>query len=226
MYHIMALSIAEILLVYLIPLLALALLWLGVSAIIYALVHSRLNFDFKHDLLRKFEEKRALPSGRARLSFFYVAKLLLGDSCVQAAFLYRISRYLARLKLRTLAEAVYAFARFATHADLSPWANIGPGLYLYHGLGTVVGKGACIGRRALICHGVSIGGGAVLGDDVKVWAGAQIMAQVTIGDRSEVGANAVVMADCPADSILFGVPARLAGKKPVAGLEPDLQPPA
>jgi serine O-acetyltransferase len=142
---------------------------------------------------------------------------LLGDSCVQAAFLYRISHFLANRRLRTLAEIVYSFSRFATHADLSPWANIAPGLYLYHGLGTVVGKGAHVGRRALICHGVSIGGGAILGDDVKVWAGAQILGKVTIGDRSEVGANAVVMTDFPSDSILFGVPARLAGTtKPAA----------
>ena len=176
------------------------------------LIHSPLDFDFKHDVLVKFETKRKLPSGRERLSYFYFARLLLGDNCIQAAFLYRISRFLAHHRMRSLAELVYAVAKFATHADVSPWANVGPGLYLYHGLGTVIGKGSTIGARALICHGVSIGGGARLGDDVKVWAGAQVLASVSIGDRSEVSANAVVTADFPAESILFGIPARVAGK--------------
>jgi serine O-acetyltransferase len=84
----------------------------------------------------------------------------------------------------------------------------------------VIGKGSVIGERALICHGVSIGGGAKLGDDVKVWAHAQVMAKVSIGDRSEVSANSVVMQDFPADSIIFGMPARLAGKTATAQQQP------
>jgi serine O-acetyltransferase len=207
-----ALSFTDLLIVYAIPIAFLILLWLAVSFVVWALIRSPLDFDFKHDVMVKFETKRKLPSGRERLSFFYFARLLLGDNCIQAAFLYRIARFLAAHRLRSLAEGVYGIAKFATHADISPWANVGPGLYLYHGLGTVIGKGSTIGKRALICHGVSIGGGAKLGDDVKVWAHAQVMAWVTIGDRTEVSANAVVMQDFPADSILFGMPARLAGK--------------
>jgi serine O-acetyltransferase len=76
----------------------------------------------------------------------------------------------------------------------------------------VIGKTSRVGSRALICQGVTIGGRVTIGDDVKVWAGAQVLRGVTVGDRSEVGANAVVMADFPEDSIIFGVPARLAGK--------------
>jgi serine O-acetyltransferase len=219
-----ALSLGELALIYLIPVAAFVALWLGVSLILYLLVRSRLDFDFKQDLLRKFDEKRGLPSGVGRLSLLYVAKVLLGDNCIQAAFLYRIARYFASHRLRTFAEIVYAFSRFATHTDLSPWANIAPGLYLYHGLGTVVGKGSTVGKRALICHGVSIGGGATLGDDVKVWAGAQIVAGVTIGDRTEVGTNAVVMTDFPSDSILFGIPARLAGRR--EGPQSEVESPA
>jgi serine O-acetyltransferase len=208
-----AVSLADAALLYLLPLLFLVGLWIVSSFIVYVLVRSRLEFDFKHDLLRKYEDKRPLPSGAARLSFFYVAKLLLGDNCVQAVLLYRVSHFFAVRKLRTPAELVHAFSRFVTHADLAPWATIGPGFYVYHGHGTVVGKGARIGRRLLICQGVSVGG-ATIGDDVKLWAGAKVIGPVTIGDRSEVGANAVVIASVPADSIVFGVPARLAGKKP------------
>jgi serine O-acetyltransferase len=198
--------------VYAIPLLALLLLWLLTSLIIYLGIVSPLEFDFKGDILRKFEDKSALPSGPPRLSFLYVAQLLLGDNCVQATFLYRVSHFFARRKLARVALAIHAFSRFATHADISPWAQIGPGFYLYHGMGTVIGKGVRAGSRVLICQGVSVGG-AEIGDDVSLWAGAQVIGHVAIGDRSEVGANAVVINDVPADSIVFGIPARLAGKK-------------
>jgi serine O-acetyltransferase len=208
-----ALSLVDAALLYLVPILFLVGLWIVGSFVVYVLLRSPLDFDFKQDVLRKHEDKRPLPSGAAQLSFFYVAKLLLGDNCVQAVLLYRMSHFFAVRKLRTPAELLHAFSRFITHADLSPWATIGPGLYVYHGHGTVVGKGARIGRRLLICQGVSIGG-AKIGDDVKLWAGAKVVGSVAIGDRSEVGANAVVIASVPADSIVFGVPARLAGKKP------------
>ena len=205
----LALSLAEAVVLYLVPLGALVALWLLVSLVVYLAVRSRLEFDFKHDLLRKFEEQRTLISGAGRkLSWLYIAKLLLGDNCVQAALLYRVSRFLAARRLRPLAEAIHAFSRFATHADLSPWADIGPGLYLYHGLGTVVGKGSQVGRRALICQGVSLGGGPSIGDDVTLWAGAKVIGPVHVGDRSEIGANAVVVGDVPADSVAVGVPAR------------------
>jgi|tagenome__1003787_1003787.scaffolds.fasta_scaffold20314945_2 serine O-acetyltransferase len=216
----LALSVGDLLLIYAIPIALFIAAWLVVSLVVWLLVRSRLDFAFKHDLLAKFEAKLILPSGRRRLSYFYVARLLLGDNCIQAAFLYRISHWLVRHRMRALAELVYAVSKLFTHTDVSPWANIGPGLYLYHGLGTVIGKGSTIGRRALICHGVSIGGGATLGEDVKVWAHAQIMAKVTIGDRTEVSANSVVMQDFPPDSILFGMPARLAGKTSSAPAEP------
>ena len=216
----LALTVLDLAIVWLVPIAFLVALWLLASAVIYVLVHSRLEFDFKHDVRRKFDEKRGLPSGRDKLSFLYLAKVLLGDSCVQAVLLYRISRFFANHRMRTLAEVVNSFSRLVTHTDLSPWSNIAPGLYLYHGLGTVVGKGATVGRNALICHGVSIGGGATLGDDVKVWAGAQILAKVSIGDRTEVSANAVVTTNFPADAILFGVPARQAGGKPTPATQP------
>ena len=57
-----AFSISEIVVLYTVPLLALILIWLGTSMLLYALVRSPARFDFKEDLLRKFEAKRLLPS--------------------------------------------------------------------------------------------------------------------------------------------------------------------
>lgn len=209
----LAVSIGELVLIYAIPVAALFTVWLVISVGMYLAIRSSADFDFKRDLLRKFEGKKRLRSGPSRLSFLYVTQLLWGDNCIQAALLYRVSRYLLLHRLRKPAMIVYAAARLLTHADISPFAKIGPGLFIYHGIGTVVGKGATIGERALICQGVTIGGRSTIGDDIQIWPGAQILGRITIGDRSEVSANAVVINDVPPDSIVFGIPARLAGKK-------------
>jgi serine O-acetyltransferase len=208
------LTATDLLVVYLIPLAVLVAFWLLFAVLLYALVRLNIDVDLRHDLLRKYSDKEGLPSMRGqKFSLAYTAKILAGDNCIQAAFLYRIARFLARHRLRVPAEMLHALSKFLTHLDISPWADIGPGVYFYHGLGTVVGKGASIGKGALICQGVSVGG-ATIGDDVKLWAGAKVLGRVTIGDRSEVGANAVVIGDVPSDSVVFGIPARLAGKTP------------
>ncbi len=207
MEGVLALTALDLVIVWLVPIAFLVALWLAASLVVYLAVRSPLDFDFKHDLFRKFEGKRRLPSGASRLSFGLVARELAGDNCVQATLLYRISRFFATRRMRPLAETVHAFSKLVTHTDISPWSTIGRGFYLYHGLGTVIGKGTTIGERALVCQGVTTGRGPTLGDDVKLWAGAKVIGRFTVGDRSEIGANAVVVSDVPPDCIAVGVPA-------------------
>jgi serine O-acetyltransferase len=203
----------DLVIVYAIPFGVLLLAFLLLVLAVYVPLRLPIEFDFKHDLIRKYEAKATLPSGaNQRLSFVYVARLLVGDNCVQATFLYRVSRVLASRGLRSAAEALHAFSKFLTHVDISPWAEVGAGLYLYHGLGTVIGKGSRIGKRALICQGVTTGARPVIGDDVFLWAGAKVFGKITIGDRVQIGANAVVIRDVPPDSIAVGVPARVVPK--------------
>ena len=201
-------SAGELAFIYAFPFAVVFAVWLLVSLVVWAFAVSPLETDFKHDLLRKFEERRTLRSARKRLSYGYVARLLLGDNCVQAALLYRLARFFARHRLRPAAEALHAFSKLITHLDVSPWAEIGRGVYFYHGLGTVIGKGTRIGQRAKICQQVTTGGGPTIGDDVTLWSGAKVIGRVSIGDRAEIGANAVVLADVPADTLAVGVPAR------------------
>jgi serine O-acetyltransferase len=208
--HVAAIGLTDLLIIYLLPVLAglvLALLW---ALTMYLLLLSPARFDFKADLLRRISDKhRMRSSAPVRIRLTVVIRLLLGDSTVQATFLYRVCRFLVRHRAGPLADVVHAFAKFLTHADLNPRAQIGGGLYLYHGLAAVVGKGTVIGERALVCQGVTLGGGPVLGDDVSVWAGAKVIGRVTIGDGAEVGANAVVVTDVPAGGTAVGVPARV-----------------
>jgi serine O-acetyltransferase len=204
----LALSAGELLIIYAIPFLLLIMAWLVVSAFVYGLSRLRRTSALGQDLAARVAAKRRTRSGAsARLTFMYVALSLVGDNCFQATVFHRVASTLARSGLRPLARAVHAFAKFLTHVDMSPQATIGPGLYLYHGLGTVIGKGSTIGRNALICQNVTLGGGPTIGDDVRLWAGAKVIGRVTVGDRSEVGANGVVVSDVPSDTIAVGVPA-------------------
>lgn len=203
----LALTALDLAIVWLVPIAFFVALWLLVSLVVCLAVRLPLDFDFKRDLRRRFEAKRRLPSGSDRLSYGLVARWLAGDNCVQATFLYRVSHFFAVRRMRPVAEALHAFSKLITHADISPWAKIGGGLYLYHGVGTVIGRGTRLGERALVCQGVTTGRGPTLGDDVTLWAGAKVIGRFTVGDRSEIGANAVVVSDVPADCIALGVPA-------------------
>jgi serine O-acetyltransferase len=205
----MTVSPFDLLIIWLGPIGLLVALWLGSSLLVYVAVVSRRPSALQADLLRRYETKRALRSGSGlrRASFGWVARLLLADNCVQATVLYRLSRFLVRRRLRTLGEGTHSVSKFLTNLDISPHAEIGAGVYFYHGLGTVIGKGTTIGRGALICQQVTTGGGPTLGDDVRLWAGAKVIGRVAIGDRAEVGANGVVTSDVPADHIAIGVPA-------------------
>jgi serine acetyltransferase len=205
---VLALTLVDLLVIYAVPIGAVLIAWLSASAFVFAVARLRPGSSLGADLSQRVAGKQRTRSGRhVRLTFRYVALSLAGDNCVQATALHRAAASLDRRRLRSIARFVHAFSKLITHVDISPRAEIGPGLHLYHGVGTVIGKGTKIGRNALICQNVTLGGGPSIGDDVRLWAGAKVIGPVTIGDRAEVGANGVVVADVPQDTIAVGVPA-------------------
>lgn len=108
-------------------------------------------------------------------------------------------------------------ARMATGVDIHPGARIGPGFFIDHGAGVVIGETAEIGRDVTIYHGVTLGGVSwspgkrhpTLGDRVMIGAGAKILGPITLGDDARVGANSVVIEDAPAGATVVGAPARI-----------------
>jgi serine O-acetyltransferase len=95
-----------------------------------------------------------------------------------------------------------------------PWvvieaASIGPGLFIHHGIGTIVSAEA-IGRNFWVNQHVSLGytkhGRPTVGDDVTVAAGAVVVGPISVGDNSFIGANAVVSADVAANSLVTANP--------------------
>ena len=130
-----------------------------------------------------------------------------------------------RLAARWLATVVRAW----TSVDIHPAASIGPGLFIDHALGVVIGETAVIGADVTIYQGVTLGGTSLeagkrhptVGERVTIGTGAKILGPVTIGSGSRIGANAVVVRDVPPDSVVVGVPGHvIARTKPRSATAP------
>lgn len=98
--------------------------------------------------------------------------------------------------------------------DLEVGGEIGEGLVVYHGHGTVVAAHS-IGRDFQIYQGATVGNNRkpgqerhnpIIGDNVTVYTNAVVAGNITIGDNVEIGAGAVVMKDVPSNSVVLGNP--------------------
>lgn len=151
-------------------------------------------------------DTRRLRAGRpGRL---YWLEGLLFDNGYQAVVLYRLARWFKARSIPFFGPAIARLSLFLTGADISPGAEIGPGLLISHGHGLVIGGYAKIGAGALLLHQVTIGAPTqgrveempVLGAGVFVGAGSMVLGAVTVGDGATIGAHAVVTRDVPAGS--------------------------
>jgi UDP-3-O-[3-hydroxymyristoyl] glucosamine N-acyltransferase len=72
----------------------------------------------------------------------------------------------------------------------------------------MIGHNCRIGRHNMLCSQVGIAGSTTTGDYVIMAGQAGVRDHVTIGDRAVLGAKAGVPNDVPADTMVFGIPAR------------------
>jgi serine O-acetyltransferase len=122
--------------------------------------------------------------------------------------------------------------RWLSGIEIHPGAQIGPGFFIDHGMGVVIGETAEVGADVTLYHGVTLGGTSLdkgkrhptLEDRVVVGAGAKILGPITVGAGSRIGANAVVVKPVPPDSVVVGVPGQVVkrGRKPSPLETPDL----
>ncbi len=157
-------------------------------------------------------------------------------SGLHAVWAHRCAHWLWRHELRFVARLVSQVARFVTGIEIHPAAKLGPGLFIDHGMGVVIGETAEIGADVTMYHGVTLGGTSLertkrhptIGDRVTLGAGAKILGPITIGADSRVGANAVVVRPVPPSSVVVGVPGQVIARRRPDGssdrdtLEPDL----
>ncbi|MEM8957957.1 MAG: serine O-acetyltransferase [Pseudomonadota bacterium] len=136
---------------------------------------------------------------------------------LHAIVAHRVANGLWRRNIRFAARLISYLARAFTAIDIHPGATIGPGFFIDHGTGVVIGETAEVGANVTLYHGVTLGGVSwspgkrhpTLGDDVVVGAGAKILGPVVLEARVRVGANSVVIDDVPADMTVVGIPARI-----------------
>jgi serine O-acetyltransferase len=143
---------------------------------------------------------------------------LLCHTPLHAIFLHRIAHGLYSLGIPVIPRLISVFSRFWTGVEIHPGAQIGPGFFIDHGTGTVVGETAIIGRDCVLFHNVTLGGTGkhggkrhpTLEDNVYIGTGAVILGPVTVGSNTRVGAESFVfMKDVPANCTVVGTPARM-----------------
>ncbi len=151
------------------------------------------------------------PAARSRL------EILTAYPGLHAIWFYRIAHWYWTHRLYWLGRLTSHIGRALSGVEIHPGAQIGPGFFIDHGMGVVIGETAEIGTNVTLYHGVTLGGTSwkkgkrhpTLEDDVVVGAGAKILGPIRIGARTRVGANAVVVKDVPPDSVVVGIPGRV-----------------
>lgn len=136
---------------------------------------------------------------------------------LHAAAAHRIAHALWTRGAKFPARVISYLSRAITAIDIHPGAKIGPGFFIDHGAGVVIGETAEIGRDVTLYHGVTLGGVSwspgkrhpTLEDGVMVGAGAKILGPITVGEDARVGANSVVVERVPAGGTVVGIPAKL-----------------
>ncbi len=144
-------------------------------------------------------------------------EVLLCCPGVHALALHRVAHALWRWGWTTTGRLVSHVSRFLTGIEIHPAARLGPGLFIDHGMGVVIGETAEVGENVTLLQGVTLGGTSVkrekrhptLGDNVVVGAGAKIIGAFRIGDGSRIGAGSVVVREVPPNSVVVGVPGRI-----------------
>lgn len=161
-------------------------------------------------------------------------QVILAYPGVHAIWGHRINHWLWQRGARLIARITAEITRILTGVEIHPGAVLGPGLFIDHATGVVIGETAEVGEDVTLYHGVTLGGSGrdtgkrhpTIGDRVTIGAGAKILGAIKIGDDSRIGANAVVVKEVPSSSVVVGVPGQVISRSrpgsPDDSMMPDL----
>lgn len=145
---------------------------------------------------------------------------------------HRAAHWLWNHRMRFLARLLSHVSRFVTGIEIHPGARIGPGLFIDHGMGVVIGETSELGENCTLYHGVTLGGTSLkkekrhptLGNNVIVGAGATILGPITVGDSARVGSGSVVVENVPPNTTVVGIPGKVVyGKRSEPAAVVDLE---
>jgi serine O-acetyltransferase len=164
------------------------------------------------------------PAARSAL------EVVLCTPGVHAIWIHRVAHWLWRAGWPLTGRWLSHVGRFLTGIEIHPAAVVGPGLFIDHGMGIVVGETAEIGENVSILQGVTLGGTSAkrekrhptIGDNVMIGAGAAVLGGFTIGAGSRIGAGSVVVREVPENCVVVGVPGRITfrnGERVTGGID-------
>ncbi len=136
---------------------------------------------------------------------------------LHAIWLHRIAHHFYLKGWVVLPRLLNTFSRFLTGIDIHPGATLGPGLFIDHGMGLVIGETAELGSNVTLYQGVTLGGTGkekgkrhpTIGNNVVVSSGAKVLGSFKVGDNSKIGSGSVVLKEVPPNSVVVGVPGRV-----------------
>ncbi|MEE8326721.1 MAG: serine O-acetyltransferase [candidate division NC10 bacterium] len=136
---------------------------------------------------------------------------------VHALWLQRLAHWFWMRRFLFVGRFISHVNRFLTGIEIHPAARLGPGLFIDHGMGVVIGETTEVGENVTIYQGVTLGGTSLerkkrhptIGDNVVIGAGAKILGPFTVGDNSKIGSSSVVVNEVPPNSVVVGVPGRV-----------------
>ena len=139
---------------------------------------------------------------------------------LEAITIYRLAHCLHSLRVPLIPRMMTEWAHSRTGIDVHPGSRIGPGFFIDHGTGVVIGETCVIADHVTLYQGVTLGaisfdhdadGNLIRGTkrhptierEVVIYANATVLGgQTVIGAHSVIGAGVSVTKSVPANTIV------------------------
>lgn len=148
-------------------------------------------------------------------------EIILCYSGLHAIWNHRIAHFFYTHHWFVIARVISTISRFLTGIEIHPGAQIGEGLFIDHGMGTVIGETTIIGKNVSLYQGVTLGGTGkekgkrhpTIGNYAVIACGAKVLGSFTVGEGAKIGAGSVVLHEVPPYSTVVGIPGRIVVQK-------------
>ena len=134
---------------------------------------------------------------------------------LRATLVFRLAHELYLLKVPIIPRIMTEYAHTKTGIDIHPGATIGPGFFIDHGTGVVIGETSIIGKNVRIYQGVTLGALSLprdagetmrnmkrhptIEDDVIIYSNTTILGgETVIGEGAVIGGNIWLTSSVPA----------------------------